>query len=258
MVEPSFSFFGLTIRWYGIFIASGGVLAFNIIEKQSKKYQLSTSQLNKMSVYAVIGGFLGARMWHLATDWHLYANNLIEIFAIWRGGMSIFGAVAGGLVALVIYSRRSRVKFWKMSDLLIFGLPLGQIVGRLGNWVNGELYGLPTNLPWKLFVAPENRLAGFETASYYHPLFLYEIILLSIFLIFVWLRETRAKNSWQVGSGKLTLLFIAYYSFIRILLDFLRLDKATAFGSQIGINQVVCIIAFLTVVIIWKRRYKKP
>jgi len=257
MVEPSFSFFGLAIHWYGIFIALGGVLAFNLIEKQAKKYKLSAKQLAEMSAYAIIGGILGARMWHVLTDWYLYENNLSEVFAIWRGGLSIFGAVAGGLVALAIYSHRSKVRFWKMSDLLIFGLPLGQIIGRLGNWVNGELYGLPTELPWKMFVAPENRLAGFETVSYYHPLFLYEIIFLCIFLATVWLKEKNKNDYWQVGTGRLTLLFIGYYSFIRILLDSLRLDKATAFGTQIGINQLVCAIALIATIIVWKKRYQK-
>lgn len=255
MVESSFSLFGLTIHLYGVFIASGGVLAFNLVEKQAKKYKLSTKELVTMSAYAIIGGFLGARLWHVVTDWYLYVNNFSEILAIWRGGLSIFGAVAGGLVAVGIYSRISKIKFWKMSDLFIFGLPLGQIVGRLGNWVNGELYGLPTNLPWKIFVAPENRLPGFENIVFYHPLFLYEIILLSVFICVVWMKESKKSDAWQVGSGKLTLLFIAYYSFIRILLDSLRLDKATILGSHFGINQLVCAIALSAVIIIWKRRY---
>ena len=108
--------------------------------------------------------------------WDYYVNHLNEIVAVWNGGVAIYGAVLGGLLVMVIYSRLMGVKWVGAVDVSVLGLSLGQAVGRWGNYINQELYGLPTSVPWKIFIAPENRMVGYENVMYYHPLFLYESI----------------------------------------------------------------------------------
>jgi phosphatidylglycerol:prolipoprotein diacylglycerol transferase len=133
------------------------------------------------------------------------------------------------------------LNFWELADLLAPGLALAQAIGRVGNYFNQELYGLPTNLPWKIFIQPAYRLMGFEKVETYHPLFAYEVILNLVNLIFLlWLARRFAG---MLRAGDLFLAYLGIYSFIRFLLEFLRLDAALVYG--ININQVFFAVVFV-------------
>ena len=192
------------------------------------------SELDEVAVVVIVVGMLGARIWHVMTDFHLYSDRLSQIPAIWQGGMSILGALGGGVVAIVAWSWwrhragwLAEVRWW--LDVAVFGLPVAQAVGRLGNFFNQELYGLQTTVPWALSV----RAAGDERMLV-HPLFAYEALPLLLLAVVVWSRQKK----WHVGTGHLFTLYLVFYSWLRVGLEFLRADKATL-GSGLGLNQVI-------------------
>jgi phosphatidylglycerol:prolipoprotein diacylglycerol transferase len=193
-------------------------------------------------------GIIGARLWYIFTPplssvqlgltTQYYLSHPLDLLALWIGGYGIPGAWIGGIIALIFVSRQNEIPFWSLADILAPGLALAQAIGRLGNYFNQELYGLPTTLPWKIFIAPEYRLAGFEYAEYYHPLFAYESLLsfISVFLL-LWLARRFVK------SGNLFLAYLLFYSLARFLLEFLRLDVALING--INVNQIFFVIIFI-------------
>ncbi len=247
----SFAFLGVTWHLYGLILGVAVLAAFWLIEKKAVREQFPQAGVWQAGALALIFGLFGARLWHVLTDWPLYQGNLVVVGQIWQGGLSIFGAVVGGALGLQLAARllpacRGR-SFLELADLAVFGFPLAQIIGRVANWINGELYGLPTNLPWKIFIPPENRLAKFSAEAYYHPLFAYEMILMTGFLAWIW-EKGNAKNSPPVGSGFYFWAFLTYYSLVRFWLDFLRPDKAVLADVSLGVNQVV--MAAATVVLL--------
>src|SRR5205823_6124909 len=124
-----------------------------------------------MLVVVFVAGFLGARIYHILTALGYYRAYPSEIFAIWHGGLSIFGAMIFGSLALVAYLHfsKSLLQIWKVLDWLAPSVVIGQAIGRFGNLFNYEVYGYPTNLPWKMFVPPQFRLPPYELAAYFHP-----------------------------------------------------------------------------------------
>jgi prolipoprotein diacylglyceryl transferase len=197
----------------------------------------------------VLFAVFGARIWHVVTDWQLYKNEPHLSFYIWNGGISILGAILGGAVGGYVAANIFQFSDPKKSvvtlfDLSIFGLPIAQAIGRFGNFVNQELYGLPTNLPWGITIDAANRVAGFEQFSTFHPLFAYEAVLTAGFGCVVWFFFLKKKKySWlELGQGKLVLSYVAYYSFVRFLLEFLRIEKSLFLQTQLGLNQVVVFI----------------
>ena len=134
-----------------------------------------------MLIVIFILGVVGARLYHVLTPspstgitpaW--YFAHPLEILAIWNGGLGIYGALVGGALGLWLYTRRHRLDFWAWLDIAAPAIPLGQAIGRWGNFVNQELYGAPTTLPWAIYIPPEKRLPGYAAFAYYHPTFLYE------------------------------------------------------------------------------------
>jgi phosphatidylglycerol:prolipoprotein diacylglycerol transferase len=160
--------------------------------------------------------------------------------------------VIGGAVSLFFYSRRHGLNFAEWADISAPSLALGQAIGRWGNFVNQELYGAPTNLPWKLFIDPSHRLAGFEGIEYYHPLFLYESLWnIANMALLIWLTR---QFSERLLHGDIFLVYLIVYPLGRFGLEFLRLDAAMLGG--INANQtVMALVALVSVlVLLWRHR----
>ncbi len=198
-----------------------------------------------------IWGTIGARLWHILTPplssvqlgltTQHYLSHPLDGFAVWIGGFGLPGAWIGGSIALLFFARRNEFSFWELADILAPGLALAQAIGRIGNFFNQELYGLPTNLPWKIFIEPAYRLVGFESVNFYHPLFAYEAILSFANVIFLlWLARRFVKT---LKLGDLFLAYLGFYSLARFLLEFLRLDVALV--NEVNINQVFFAIVFV-------------
>ena len=251
---------------YGLIIGIAVVTGITLAEKKALAHSVSQTEFWRMITWVIVGGVVGARLWHVLTDYYLYADSLLNIFKVWQGGLSVLGAVAGGLIGLLVAIKLSGQTFSllpKYLDLSIFGLPIAQAIGRLGNWVNHELYGLPTSLPWAIRIPLQNRAVGYENNEFFHPLFAYEAILTGLFGLGAWLiyagRSTgclaRLRLSLQIGTGKLFTVYLAYYLIIRFCLDFLRIEK-TMFGQTgLGLNQLISLLLILVIGLLAIRYY---
>jgi prolipoprotein diacylglyceryl transferase len=251
------SVLGVTFHLYGFILGLAILLGYWLFEKRLRAVKNFPTQVaESLFLVTLFGGIVGARVWHLVTDFYRYQHNYWEMLAIWNGGLSILGGLLGGMITLMLAVRWLPLKkglLLVLLDTATFGLPFAQALGRSANWVNQELYGKPTNNVFKLYIAPEFRLAGYENVAYYHPLFLYEAFAMTVFGIGLWWMYARYvhSHSWVVGSGKYALLYATYYSAIRFCLDFLRLDKQNVIGP-LGINQVIIgIIVLPTLIYFW-------
>jgi phosphatidylglycerol:prolipoprotein diacylglycerol transferase len=237
------------VRFYGIILMLGAVAGAWLAGREAKRRGHSPEIVWDLLTYLLIGGIIGARLWHILTpppssgvtaSWYL--THPLDALAIWKGGLGIPGAIIGGLIALYFYTRSRKLNFAEWTDIAAPSLALGQAIGRWGNFVNQELYGAPTNLPWKLSIDPEHRLTGFLDVEYYHPLFFYESIwnLANMFLL-LWVSRRFGD---RLKQGDIFLIYLVVYPVGRFLLDFLRLDASLVGG--ININQaVMAVVAVL-------------
>ena len=250
------------IYFYGILITLGVVAAAVIGQIEAKRRGLNPEIILDMLFWLVIAGIIGARIWHILTPppsmvergitTMYYLTHPLEMLAIRNGGLGIPGAVIGGVIALWIYSKKHSLDFLTWADVAAPGLALAQAIGRWGNFFNQELYGAPTNVPWKLFIDSAHRLPGYETISYYHPLFFYEFLwnlANAIFLLIL----ARKFTKW-LKPGDLLWTYMIIYPIGRFFLDFLRMDASEVAG--INANQTFMVFVALSGVILLIVRHK--
>lgn len=263
-MTEGFSLGPLDIRWSGLLIALGIACAALLSALEANRRFRDSEIVYYLFLPVVIWGWVGSRLWHVLTPplssvqlgltTAHYLSHPLDILSFWIGGFGITGAIIGGTAALWFLARKEQLPFWELADMLAPGLALALGIGRIGNYFNQELYGLPTNLPWGIFIDPAHRLPEYEQVSFYHPLFAYEAILcLLIFALLLWLSRGRFSESFR--PGELFLIFLASYSLVRGLLEFLRLDAALING--INANQVFFVILLLFSIggIIGRRRF---
>ncbi len=241
----------LFIHYYGIIIMSGALLAAFLTAYEAKRKGENPEFVWDALSVVLIGGVIGARLWHILTPppsmveqgitTAYYLTHPLDALAIWRGGLGIPGAVIGGGLGLYAYARRRGEDFAVWADLCAPAVALGQAIGRWGNYVNQELYGAPTNLPWAIAIDPLHRVPGFEAFERFHPLFLYESLwnLGNMFLL-LWLARKYAS---RLQKGDLALVYLIVYPVGRFLLEFLRLDSAQLGG--LNANQTFMAIVAL-------------
>ncbi len=266
ILPQSFSLGPVTIRYYGLFIALAVASGFYLAIKRAEKFGFTKKQAEDVLFWAIVSGFIGARLYHVASSFAYYSQHPLDILKVWNGGLSIYGVLIGGVVALWVYCRRARrhVSPVTLLNWLTPSLLLGQIIGRFGNFFNYELYGYPTYLLWKMFVPEGFRAPGYVNNSYFHPLFLYEQIGLLIILIYLIYKEKRTLRSY-VNPGSVathapkTDLFFWYvllYNILRIPLEFLRVDSI--FLGNIRQNAVASLVlACVAAVLILKHVGRK-
>lgn len=232
----------LEIKFYGIILMLGAVAGAFLASREAKRRGYEPEIVWDLMIYLLIAGIIGARLWHIftpppssgvTTEWYL--THPLDALNIRKGGLGIPGAVIAGVIVMFFYARRRGLNFTDWLDIGAPGLALGQGIGRWGNFFNQELYGAPTNLPWKIFIDPEHRLNNYSDVAYYHPLFLYESIWnLGNMALLLWI--SRRYANW-LKSGDIFLIYLIVYPVGRFLLDFLRLDASLVAG--ININQTV-------------------
>jgi len=246
----AFSVFGLEVHWYGIIIVLAIVIGLIFILQIAKKKQVSSDHVYNLLFLLIIFGLIGGRLVHVIGDWGYYKNNLGQIIKVWQGGLAFFGVLMASIGTVIVYSRIKKISFWLLSDLIVVILPLIQAMARWGNYFNQELYGQPTNLPWGIPVDIDKRLVGLENHVYYHPVFLYESLLM--ILIFVLLLYLFRSN--KLKTGQLTLLYFIIFSAERFFLDYLRIDMLKV-GPLLA-TQWLSIILFVAAVVIWLKLFR--
>ncbi len=202
------------VRWYGVMYLLGFAASYLLVKYQinRKKLQLPGDFLDGLYSYVIIGLLLGARLGYvLFYDLPSYLSHPLEIFAVWHGGMSFHGGLIGCVIAGILFCRKFKVDFWKTADLVIVTAPIGLGLGRLGNFINGELYGRVSDVPWAMVFPSGGPLPR-------HPSELYEFLLEGVVLFIVlWKLKDR-----DFRPGVITSFFIILYAVFRIFVEFFR------------------------------------
>ncbi|MBC7224351.1 MAG: prolipoprotein diacylglyceryl transferase [Anaerolineae bacterium] len=253
----------LAIRWYGVLVVTGVLAAAWLSTVEARRRGEDPDHVWNALSLCLILGIIGARLYHVFSSssltgigWSYYREHPIDIIAFWKGGfrgLGIFGAVAGGIVALAIYSYWAKLRFVRWLDIAAPGVLLAQAIGRWGNFFNQELYGKPTDLPWAIYIDPAHRLPGYEQFERFHPTFLYESLWnLAMCLLLLWIARRFAK--WLL-EGDIFLLYVVFYCVGRTWVQTLRLDQWIV-GQGVPFEQVLpAALAFLAAAIIVVRHY---
>ncbi len=183
-------------------------------------------------------GIVGARLYHVVTEYHRYTRNPFpKVLEGYAGGLGIYGAIAGGFLGLLLFSWYRAISPLTFADAAAPGLALGQAIGRWGNYFNQELFGRPSELPWAIYIAPQNRPVQFADATSFHPTFLYEAIWdVLVCLVLLWVAR---RFSERLKAGDVFMLYVGLYSLGRFLVETLRVDQAFLIGDSVRGNLLV-------------------
>src|SRR4028119_5672 len=231
----------LTIRWYGLLIASAVLIGVSLSQYLAKRRNVDPNLLGDLAIWLVIAAIPSARLYYVLFEWKQYSQHPDQIIAIWNGGIAIHGAILGGTLAAIIFARIQKISVWQLADLVAPSLILGQAIGRWGNFFNSEAFGDPTNLPWKLFIPCDRRPQIYANFDYFHPTFLYESLWnLMVFglLLTLFFRGLKGKPHLKVGT--LFLIYLVAYSLGRLWIEGLRTDSLML--GPLRIAQVVSLV----------------
>ena len=228
----------LTIRWYGLLISISVLIGLFISKNLAKSRNINPQYISDILPSLIISSIVGARAYYVIFEWRQYSgnnfftsfdlfNNVIKIpslLAIWQGGIAIHGGLIGGFLCILFFCKSQNIHLKTFIDILIPSIILGQSIGRWGNFFNNEAFGIPTDLPWKLFIPIQNRPIEFINYQFFHPTFIYESLwnfLIFILLITIFYQQNN-KNS--VRPGFISCLYLIGYSFGRFWIEGLRID----------------------------------
>ena len=230
----------LQLRAYGLCIALGALAAVKLAATRHVSRGGRPGLVESVSWWAVPAGLIGARIYHVATDWRRFEGRWLDAFKIWEGGLGIWGGVALGTIVGLVVARRRGVLLRPLMDVAAPAIPLAQAIGRFGNWFNQELFGRPTEVPWALRIDVANRPDEFVDRPTFHPTFLYESLWCLSIVGLLLLVERR----FRLRAGQLFALYVALYTLGRWYFETLRIDEATQVGG-FRINEIVAPIVFL-------------
>ena len=254
----------LVIRWYGLLIAIAVLIGLNLSNKLARDRGLKKDLINDLMPFLVLSSLIGARIYYVAFEWRNYSGinfwssitflgitiPIPSALEIWGGGIAIHGALILGTISVILFCRIRRQSFWDVLDVLAPSIALGQAIGRWGNFFNNEAFGLPANLPWKLFVPYIYRPEIFSSQKYFHPTFLYESLWnLLVFSLLIILFYSHRKGI-ILPSGTLSFIYLISYSFGRFWIEGLRIDPLCLGGfppfctGGLRMAQVLSVILF--------------
>ena len=252
----------LRLHAYGFLIVVGVFAAIWLADRRWKRWGGDPGTFSNIAVWAVPGGLIGARLYSVITDYELYDHHLIGAIEVWKGGLGIWGGIAGGVLCGWLYIRRHHLDFGKCLDCVAPALPLAQAIGRWGNYFNQELFGRPTTLPWGLKIDPTvvanlfmnvNRVAppAYTHAQAFQPTFLYESLwdLTVVLLVLLIEKHVRLKK------GYLFWCYAALYTFGRFFTEYLRIDFAhKILGLRLNDWTSILVFVFSATLVLTKGR----
>ncbi len=212
----------LAIRWYGLLIATAVLLGTSLAHREAIRRGEDPDQLLNVIVVGVMSALIGARLYYVLFNWGYYGPRPLKILAVWEGGLAIHGGILGGVLATAIYTIRKKLPLLIYLDTMAPSLVLGQAIGRWGNFFNQEAFGIPTDLPWKLYIEPYHRPSRLAAFEFFHPTFLYESVWdLGVFVVLYFLLRRRLEQT----PGALSLCYLGLYSMGRFFIEGLRIDS---------------------------------
>lgn len=226
------------LHWYGLLMAAAILAGFVVARAAAPRFGFSVSTVEQILPWVVVGGFIGARVYYVAFFWEYFSANPGEILAVWKGGLAIYGAIIGAATGLVFAGLRYRLPLPRALDLAALAAPLGQSIGRFGNFFNQEAFGAPTSLPWGMHVSLSARPLQYAAEKFFHPAFLYESLWdFGVFLILVYCVRQSRRPGFLAGS------YLILYSLGRYFIESVRLDSF--FVSSIRVDQLVSLLMML-------------
>lgn len=257
-IDPiAFSLGPIDVRWYGVIIATGIVLAFIVAQREMVKRGFHPDFLTDLLIWAVPLAILGARLYYVLFKWEYYADNPGKILQIWEGGLAIHGALIASFIVAYVFTRKRNKSFLKVADIVAPSLLIGQTIGRWGNFINQEAHGGPVsrgfleNMFLPDWIIEQMRIDG----TYYHPTFLYESLWnFTGLIILILLRRV------NLIRGEMFLFYIIWYSVGRFFIEGMRTDSLYLVG-ELRTAQVVSLLAVaVAIIIVVYRRVmiKKP
>jgi phosphatidylglycerol:prolipoprotein diacylglycerol transferase len=252
----------LTIGWYGLAYVVGLFVSYQVLVRLARRAGEDPDVVANGMIVVAIAALIGGRLYHVIDQWALYQDDLLKIVLPPYSGLGVYGGIATGLVAVIVYARRQHLPFWRWADIIAPALFTMQAVARWGNFFNQELYGPPTTLPWGIPIECVHRIAAypcetlpFETTRF-QPLFLYESLsgLLGA-IVLIWLGFR--LRAW-LRPGDLALAFFAWYGVVRFSLEFLRQDNWTFFGVPTAQIVSLLFIVPALAILAWRHRPGHP
>ncbi len=235
-----------SIHLYGVMLAAGIIATLVVAAIEAKRRGEPLGHLFNMAFIVIPLGVIGARLYHVIDQWDYYRQHPALI--IGGAGLGIFGAVIGGAVGVIIYTKWRKISTLRWMDIIAPGLILAQAIGRWGNYFNQELYGYPTDLPWAIYIDPAHRLPGYEAYSHFHPLFFYEFIwdLSGFILLMIIGRKLKDK----LFNGDIFLAYLIYYGIGRFILEGLKINVWTigGFPTARWISAIAVIVSIALIV----------
>jgi len=245
----------IQVRWYGIMYILGFLASYLIIQKQTRARQVGLvgTVAQDLVFYLAIGLIVGARLGYIIfyqyNDYMLYIKHPLEIIATWHGGMSFHGGFVGAIIAGWIFSRRKKIPFSVMTDCVAVTVPIGLGLGRIGNFINGELVGRPSNVPWAMIFPDGGPIPR-------HPSQLYNALVEGL-LLFILLWNLRQRG---FRDGMISVLFLLFYGICRFFLEFFR-EPDPQVGFLLGyftMGQILCFAMIVTAILLAVCIGRKP
>lgn len=233
--QEVFSFNNFHIRWYGLIIAVGLVLAVIYGCCSAKRFGITSDKLLNCVIVGTITGIIGARLYYVFFRWDYYSQNLGSIFAINEGGLAIYGGIIGALIGGLIVAKITKMNIPGLLDVAALGFLIGQGIGRWGNFFNQEAYGTVTDLPWRMVSEGTNMQAV-------HPCFLYESLWCLLgFVILHFISKTKIRKYY----GQIALMYMVWYGFERAIVEGLRTDSLYTPILNLRVSQLVSVVIFV-------------
>lgn len=249
----------LPLRAYALCIIAGIVVAVWLAERRLVSRGGRPGAVSDIALWAVPFGIVGGRLYHVITDPELYftaGKNPWRAFAVWQGGLGIWGAILLGALGAWIGARRSGIQFSELAWALAPAIPLAQAIGRWGNWFNQELFGKPTNLPWALRIDPQHRPEGYLNVTTFHPTFLYESVWdLGVAGLVIW-----AGSRFRLSGPRLFALYVMGYTLGRGWIEYMRIDTVNhVLGLRLNVwTSIIVFTAAATYFVLTRKRNESP
>ncbi len=280
----------LTVRWYGVLIVLGFLLGLFLVLRLARRYQLNPQVVYDMCFYGLVFGLIGDRLYYVIYAWELYKDTPWDIVKIWQGGLAIHGGILAGVVTLLVFAKKSKsreewtrmnnipspqnegrgseinwlVYFFFLVDLAVIILIAGLAIGRWGNYFNQELFGTPTDLSWGIPISASYIPPEFLGFTHFHPTFLYESLADFVILAVLYQMHLRRLRHSSRGTsavflnqyGNIALVGLIFYSVVRFLNEFLRVDYSPyVFGLRWAQIMSIILIILCGGIYWWKQKY---